>query len=88
MESKDKLLKRIADLFLSFVALLGLLALYPKKIDMNLILIVSVGLLFILFIILIVSHTSKLEDKINKLEYSLNIERRFAEIERRLGDKK
>jgi len=64
----DKLLKRIADLILASVALLGLLNFLPLEIKGMDILIITGLVFFILFIALITHHVSKLEEKIDKVE--------------------
>lgn len=85
MEKSDRLLKRIADLFLAFVAFIGLIGIKEKfQLNITAILTISGIILFIAFIALITHHSSKLEEKIIKLEDCLNNEKRFAKIESKL----
>jgi ABC-type polysaccharide/polyol phosphate export permease len=88
MESKDRLLKRIADFFLTFVAILGLISIFPEareKFSVTDILTITLLLFFISFVVLITLHVSKLEEKINKLDETLNIENRFSKIEQEIS---
>lgn len=64
----DKLLKRIADLILVLIALLGILNFIPTKIKGTDILIIVGLILFVLFVALITHHVSKLEEKIGKIK--------------------
>lgn len=80
----DKLLRRIADLVLMFVALLGLLTFLPTDIKGKDILIASGLILFILFVALITLHVSKLEEKIDELIKEKEIDKRLIKIENKL----
>lgn len=87
MGDKERLLKRIADLFWGIVTFLGLIlgwiSLDPSnRIDTISILIITGIIFFTCFVFLITYHTSKLEEKINKLEKEISNERRLGEIEK------
>ncbi len=77
----DKLLKKIADLILIFIALLGVLNFLPLEIKGKDLLIVSGIILFILFVALITHHTSKLENEIAKLKERFIREKRLNKLE-------
>jgi len=64
----DNLLKRISDLTLTLVALLGILNILPFSFSGTDILFISSMIFFILFIALITHHTGKLEEKIKEIE--------------------
>ena len=80
----NRLLKKIADLILVCVALLGLLNLLPLKISGTDLMIITGLILFIIFVILITHHTSKLEKKIEILVKEREIDKRLIKIENKL----
>jgi len=63
----DRLLKKVADLILIFVALLGLLTFLPVDIKGTDILIISGSILLIVLVALITKHVGRLEAKIEEL---------------------
>jgi len=78
----DKLLKRIADLILALVALLGLLSFLPIDIKGTDVLIISGTLFFLLFIALITHHVSKLEERIKTNEERFIREKELLKIKK------
>ena len=80
----DRLLKKVADLILIFVALLGLLTFLPVDIKGTDILIISGSILLIVLVALITKHVGRLEAKIEELIKDREIDKRLIKIENKL----
>ena len=77
----NPLLKRTSNLFLTFVAILGLLNIVPIKLNVTDFLTITATLFFISLTVLIITHIQKIEEEFDDLKKERDLDKRLIRVE-------
>jgi len=77
----NPILKRTSNLFLTFVAILGLLNIVPIELNITDLLTITATLFFITLTILIITHIQKIEEEFEVFNKENDLNKRLIRVE-------